>query len=527
MDPSAESVRAFYRGKTLFMTGATGFVGRFLVYKVLKDLDVKRIYICLRTKKGLTVDERERQFKDLELFRYLPSKSLLEKVTVMAGDVNQPNLGLSESDLQKVYDEVNIVYHSAATVRFNEALKVASTLHILGTKYVLDISKRIKNLDIFVHLSSVGAWCANDVLVERIPEPPYEPLEFANKFLQMTDEEAKACEKDYIGARPKYMNSYTLTKSLAEGVVAKEAHNLKKVIVVRPPFILSPVREPELGWFDEPQTGAGLGALFSLGLLRMGNLRLDYPVEAVPVDMCVNALITLPWYMVKKSEKPLQVFNMSSSRDRAVTGRDMFGIGIRLGYLYPSTKQIRPPVEEYHYVPTRAYVTIKAFFTHTLFSLMIDFLLLITGQKPMMYKLTTKVVNAVRQIFETMNDYKEELIIEMGNLDLVYSSGADVLSPEERKIFEYNLLDIDWIQCGYANHLRFRRHVLKEPDSTLAYARKRLKVIDVLYRLFKLVVWAGVAGVIYGGHILFYSTPWLWFPWAALASVGLAIMLIQ
>lgn len=527
MDPAERSVRAFYRGKTVFLTGATGFVGRFLVYKMLKDLEIRRIYICLRTKKGVAVDERERQFKNLELFSYLPDKSLLDKVTVMAGDVNLPNLGLSETDLQTVYEEVNIVYHSAATVRFNEDLKVASTLHILGTKYVIDISKRIKNLDILVHLSSVGAWCANDVLVERIPEPPYEPLEFANKFLNMTNEEAKACEKDYIGKRPKYMNSYTLTKSLAECVVAKEAAAFKKVIVVRPPFILSPVREPELGWFDEPQTGAGLGALFSLGLLRMGNLRLDYPVEAVPVDMCVNALITLPWYMVQKSEKSLQVFNMSSSRDRPVTGRDMFGIGIRLGYLYPSTKQIRPPVEEFHYVPTRAYVWIKAFFTHTLFSLMIDFLLLITGQKPMMYKLTTKVVNAVRQIFETMNDYKEELIIEMGNLDLVYSSSATALSNEERKIFEYNLLDIDWIKCGYANHLRFRRHVLKEPDSTLEYARKRLKVIDVLYRVFKLMVWVGVAAVIYAGHLLFYPMPLLWIPWAVLVSVGLAIMIYQ
>ena len=494
---------------------------------MLKDLDVRRIYICLRAKKGVGVQERERQYKELDLFKYLPSKSLLDKVTVMAGDVSKENLDLSDQDLQTIYDEVNIVYHSAATVKFNEALKIASTLHILGTQYVINISKKIQNLDIFVHLSSVGAWCANDVLVERIPEPPHDPLQFATKFLQMTDEEAKKCEKDYIGKRPKYMNSYTLTKSLAEVVVSREAHNLKKVIVVRPPFILSPVREPELGWFDEPQTGAGLGALFSLGLLRMGNLRLDYPVEVVPVDMCVNALITLPWYMVHKSEKELQVFNMSSSHVRSVTGRDMFGIGIRLGYLYPSLKQIRPPVEEYHYVPTRAYVALKAFFTHTLFSLMIDFLLLITGQKPMMYKLTTKVVNAVRQIFETMNDYKEELIVEMGNLDLVYSKGASVLSDEERQIFEYNLLDIDWIQCGYANHLRFRRHVLKEPDSTLEYARKRLKVIDVLYRVFKLFVWAAVAAVAYGGHHLLYNIPILWFLWAALVSTGLAIMIIQ
>jgi hypothetical protein len=126
-----------------------------------------------------------------------------------------------------------------------------------------------------------------------------------------------------------------------------------------------------------------------------------------------------------------------------------------------------------------------------------------------------------------MNDYKDELIVEMGNLDLVYSPQVRVLNDEEKRIFEYNLLDIDYVKAGYANHLRFRRHVLKEPDSTLEYARKRLKVIDVLYRVFKLAVWAGVAAVAYGGHLLLYSIPILWFAWVSVVATGLAIMIYQ
>lgn len=118
----------------------------------------------------------------------------------------------------------------------------------------------------------------------------------------------------------------------------------------------------------------------------MADLRLDDSVECIPVDLCVNAIIACCWYMgtvAKEKGEKLKVFNMSSSRDYPITGRELMTMGIECGYKYPSTKQIRPPVEAYHHVPTRAYIKMKAFFTQTLFAYMIDFLLIITGQKPM------------------------------------------------------------------------------------------------------------------------------------------------
>ena len=35
----------------------------------------------------------------------------------------EPNMGMSPEDEQKLIDNVNIVFHSAATVRFDEPLK--------------------------------------------------------------------------------------------------------------------------------------------------------------------------------------------------------------------------------------------------------------------------------------------------------------------------------------------------------------------------------------------------------------------
>lgn len=260
----------------------------------------------------------------------------------------------------------------------------------------------------------------------------------------------------------------------------------------------------------------------------MANLRLDYPIELVPVDLCVNAILGISWFMCNRPQPNgnLQVFNMPSSRDAPWTGREMFGYGIALGYLYPSVKQIRPPVEQYHFVPSRSYVAIKAFFTHTLFSLMIDFLLIITGQKPLLYKLTTRLVNAVRQIFETMNDYKPELKYEVGNIDLVFGENGALPRNDDDK-FGYDLKRVNWIKLGIANHLRFRRHILKEPDSTFSYARKRMKVIDVGYRIFKFTFQLTLAFIAYQIHLSLINLPLLWWPYIAIVTTLTTIMIVQ
>ncbi len=53
------SVFKFYEGKTLLVTGTTGFVGKALMEKLLFSIpNVKKIYVLIRAKKGSKLDER-------------------------------------------------------------------------------------------------------------------------------------------------------------------------------------------------------------------------------------------------------------------------------------------------------------------------------------------------------------------------------------------------------------------------------------------------------------------------------------
>lgn len=57
MEPS--EIAKFYVDKSIFVTGATGFVGKVLVEKLLRSCaHLKKIYVLVRPKKGDMPDQR-------------------------------------------------------------------------------------------------------------------------------------------------------------------------------------------------------------------------------------------------------------------------------------------------------------------------------------------------------------------------------------------------------------------------------------------------------------------------------------
>lgn len=58
------------------------------------------------------------------------------------------NLGLSTEDYNLIIERTNIVFHSAATVKFLAPLHEAIPLNIKATKTVIDMAKEMKNLEV-------------------------------------------------------------------------------------------------------------------------------------------------------------------------------------------------------------------------------------------------------------------------------------------------------------------------------------------------------------------------------------------
>ena len=73
-------------------------------------------------------------------------KDIFDKVEVIIGDIEAQDLGFSAEDRKKLTEEVEIIYHSAATVQFDEDFRKSILLNVRGAKLLLALAKECKNL---------------------------------------------------------------------------------------------------------------------------------------------------------------------------------------------------------------------------------------------------------------------------------------------------------------------------------------------------------------------------------------------
>lgn len=112
--------------------------------------DIGKIFIIVRSKKGKSVEDRVTELTNSPAFDRIRSHhpDRLEKIIALEGDITMENLGLSDDDIKRIHNEVNVIFHSAASVKFEDILKDAVNNNTLPTKRMILMAKHVKHLDV-------------------------------------------------------------------------------------------------------------------------------------------------------------------------------------------------------------------------------------------------------------------------------------------------------------------------------------------------------------------------------------------
>ncbi|CAF5174587.1 unnamed protein product, partial [Rotaria magnacalcarata] len=79
--------------KSIFITGATGFIGKQLVEKLVRSCpDLEHIYLLVRPKRGRAVSERLKELLDSPLFNVAraANPNFESKILAVQGDILDP-----------------------------------------------------------------------------------------------------------------------------------------------------------------------------------------------------------------------------------------------------------------------------------------------------------------------------------------------------------------------------------------------------------------------------------------------------
>ncbi|XP_075233045.1 fatty acyl-CoA reductase wat-like isoform X1 [Lycorma delicatula] len=476
-DLSETPIQQFYEGETLLITGGTGFLGKVIIEKLMRSCpNFRKIYLIVRSKKDK--DQRHRLKEQFDHFIYSKVNPFAQKkVSLIKGDCNKPMLGLSTADQQELQENVTIIIHAAATVRFDENLRKAVFINLIATRDLLILSNKMKHLKAFVHVSTAYSNCHLNKIEEKIYESAIDDKQLITITECLDDQQLAHLTPKLLEDCP---NTYIYTKRVAESLFKQYGKGLP-VIIVRPSIITGSSKEPTPGWVDNLYGPSGAVIGCTAGLLRV--LECDPYVisDLIPVDMVANIIIASVWNLNcrrnKDSIEDPPVYNMVSGTQNPVTwlnfrvlGQKFWAISI-FAYTLPILLFEKNKVK----------LNILKFFLHYLPALLIDTLAQLFGKEKRMVKMIQKV----DKLSELLSYFcKRQWDFSNKNTQDLWKS----LDQKDKEIFPFNVEDINWEEYFY-NYMRgIRQYLLKDDLSTVPAAKKRAKWLYLSHYLLLILL---------------------------------------
>ncbi|KAM7207912.1 non-ribosomal peptide synthetase [Naviculisporaceae sp. PSN 640] len=186
-------------GIAVVLTGATGFLGRHMLQRLVDNPKVAAVH-CVA-------------IRDASKLGPLASSS---KVVIHQGDLRDPQLGLSEDSSKRIFSGLCAIIHNGADVSFLRGYRTVRAANVVSTKTLVKLSIKYHQNDRpppcfhFVSTAGVSQLGTSELYEESLPVP--QPPENSNGYVASKWASEKYLENAHIGSgipvaihRPSYI----------------------------------------------------------------------------------------------------------------------------------------------------------------------------------------------------------------------------------------------------------------------------------------------------------------------------------
>ncbi|XP_023673586.1 fatty acyl-CoA reductase 1-like isoform X2 [Paramormyrops kingsleyae] len=459
------SIADFYAGKNILITGATGFMGKVLVEKLLRSCpDINALYILVRPKANQSPKDRIDNMLKSKLFSKLKevSTDFQQKFVPISSDLMQPGLGLSTEDEDMLKAHIHVIFHCAATIRFDEPLKRALRLNVAATQELLGLAEHMPKLEAFIHISTAYAHCNHKHIEDVVYPSPVEPNILLSSLEWMDDSIVDDITLRLLADWP---NTYTFTKALAESIVNQHGEKFNTAIV-RPSIIVASWREPFPGWIDNLNGPSGVLVAAGKGVMRTMMADNNAVADIIPVDVVINLMLAAGWYTAVQRPQSTLVYNCTTGGVNPILWGDIERSVMSTFKQIPLDKAFRRPNANF----TSSYLSNRFWnlFTHKVPALAYDTYLRLSGNEPMMMKLYKKLHKAAGLLeYFSVRQWSWS----SKNLDMLKGQ----LSAEDQQNFNFDVGHLNWLEYMEKYCIGAKKYILNEDMADIPAAKQHLK----------------------------------------------------
>ncbi|XP_026740070.1 fatty acyl-CoA reductase wat-like [Trichoplusia ni] len=485
IDLGTSPVQKYYEDTTVFITGGSGFLGKALVEKLFRACKIKKVFLLLRSKKGKTAQERLTEVLQDPAFDLVREKQprFAERIVPVSGDATEPRLGLSDKDWNTLTKEVELIFHMAATVRFDEPLKVAANINVGGTLKVVELAKSCTKLKQFIHVSTAYTHATRERVGKEVKEQfypcPMSPKMFMDLVESLEEERLNDITPELIKGWP---NTYTFTKALAEHVV-RDAGADMPVCVVKPPIVLPAMYEPHPGWLEKSCLGGPSGIVLGVGLgvIHVIYVDLENKLATIPLEYVNNAIIGAAWDSTerqKEGSKEIPIYMVSNEEA-------LVNWGYYSKLLNTVCRPIATPIALWYcyLIETKNALAywLLSWFLHYIPAYVMDGICAIIGKRP---EGITSFVKVFEKIDKKVSAYTYFLTNSWKFRDHNVKAMISRMTENDRAIFNCNVNNIDVDEHTLAWCVGIRKYILKDGLKDSAQGERKQNMLWIANMVF-------------------------------------------